>query len=69
MQPTRAVEIVTHVVFACPYELYRQISLLRDHRRFGHEVICQAAAKPAANARNVDVNVLAWQSRDYCRST
>ena len=41
----RAVEIVLHVVFACPQQLHRYTYFFRDVRRFVHEVVVQASTE------------------------
>ena len=56
VEPARAVEVVLHVVLARPQQLDRRAAhLARDPRGLDHEVVGQAPAEAAADARHVDV--------------
>src|SRR5690348_7666973 len=71
MESARPVEIVGHVVFTRPQQLYRHADLFGDPRGFGHVVVGEAASESTAAAHLVDRYVASLQSeslRDHLQS-
>ena len=58
MKASRTIVAVSHVVLTRPQELHRRPGFARDPRRLHHVVVLQAPAEAAADARQVDGDVL-----------
>src|SRR6202007_110631 len=54
----RTIEVMTHVVFACPKQLDRSADDFGNVRALNHVVVGEASPEASAHAREVDGDVL-----------
>jgi hypothetical protein len=57
MESGRTIEVVAHVVFACPEELYRTADELGNPGRLDHVIVVETASETAAEAGQMNRDV------------